>query len=200
MQSDPAEDVVHRSAARSLRERGSRDGSGVQGRARAYVEDMTTEVGPIRTILCPVDFSATSEQALHYALELARPTGARVHVLHVFDLPLYVMPEGAMMATPRDIVAIRQSLQRDLEKLREKYPAIASVRIEDGVPFRQIDAVAKELQADLIVLGTHGRSGFSRLLLGSVAEKVVRTAPVPVLTVHLPAEAQPIRKSKKVAA
>jgi nucleotide-binding universal stress UspA family protein len=140
----------------------------------------------IRRILCPVDFSETSDRALAYAIELGKRFEADVHVVHVYQLPVYAMPDGALVAGPEALAALSTRLQKDLNDLAKRTPGIAKTHLLEGVPHSEIDELAKKISADLIVMGTHGRTGLSRALIGSVAEKVVRTAPVPVLTVHAP--------------
>ena len=133
-----------------------------------------------RKILFPTDFSHTSDAALGLATSLARDSGATLLVVHVEEPPMaygggelyYGIPE------PRT-----EDLQRMLAKVA---PTDAEVpcehRLITGEPATAIPRLAKEEAVDLIVMGTHGRSGLSRLLMGSVAEAVVRRAPCPVLT------------------
>jgi universal stress protein A len=140
----------------------------------------------IRRILCPVDFSPTAEHALRYGLELARGMGAELHLLHVFQLPIYAMPDGALIAAPEQVATLSDRLQEELNKMAAAFPGVTKSYLLEGVPHREIDALAKKIGADLIVMGTHGRSGLAHLLIGSVAERVVRSSPVPVLTVRKP--------------
>ena len=138
-------------------------------------------------ILVPVDFSRASLEALDDALELAESVGARVDVLHVVEtiefVPL-VGPPTTLDAARRDVRhAARQRLERLRRKLGDRRCEIG-VTLEVGAPHRLIVHSARKLAVDLIVIATHGRSGLSRLLLGSVAEKVVRTADCPVLTIR----------------
>jgi nucleotide-binding universal stress UspA family protein len=140
----------------------------------------------VRTILFPSDYSECSRTAFAIAQALARDYHARLLVLHV--------------ATPPPLVTYRE-LQRALEQpngyrreladmLRSLHPADAAAgveyRVEDGEPAAEIMRVAEEVRCDLIVMGTHGRTGLGRMLLGSVAEQVVRNAVCPVLTVKAP--------------
>jgi nucleotide-binding universal stress UspA family protein len=137
----------------------------------------------IRSILCPVDFSEGSERALDFAIELGRNLGAAIHLVHVYQLPVYPLPEGALAA---DFIAQTVGeLTKALDALVEKKhnEKIETHLIVQGVPHREITRIADKLSADLIVMGTHGRTGLTRLLIGSVAERVVRTAKVPVMTV-----------------
>ncbi len=142
----------------------------------------------IETILCPTDFSECSQAALLVALDLARVLGARVQLTHVFQTPVYVGWEdspAALTATTQFLEQARAQAVQHLNELRDSH--VGDVPIEtaqvDGAPQSKIVELAAH--ADLIVMGTHGRTGVSHLVLGSVAERVVRTAPCPVLTVPL---------------
>lgn len=138
----------------------------------------------IRRILCPVDFSPDAERALDYGIELAQALGAEIDLLHVYQLPVYALPDGAMMAGPEFTAKVTTELQQALTALAEKKAAAKpKTHLREGVPYREIVAMSEELEADLIVMGTHGRTGIKHLLLGSVAERVVRTSQVPVITV-----------------
>jgi nucleotide-binding universal stress UspA family protein len=142
---------------------------------------------PIHTILHPTDFSDRSDRALILACALARDYGARLIVLHVAPLPTLVYAEGVVPPDPElTLGAAREQLNRltvpDANVRAER-------RFEQGDPAAGILRVARELPADLIVMGTHGRTGLRRLLMGSVAEQVVRQAPCPVLTVTAPVTA-----------
>jgi nucleotide-binding universal stress UspA family protein len=139
-----------------------------------------------KTILLPVDLGEGSEEALDYAVELARAFGARVHMLHVVGIPAMGVPEmgiaysGTMMdgMMTDDLHALERMLAKHKDAVDLGAPLVKA-----GDPRDAINEAAKELGADLIVMATHGRSGISRVLLGSVTESVVRTAPCPVLTV-----------------
>jgi nucleotide-binding universal stress UspA family protein len=140
---------------------------------------------PIRTILVPHDFSETAQRALDFALDLAGPLGARIIVTFVYDVIAYGFPEAPSMAM--DTARVERAAQTALEGLvdRARRPGVAvECVLRRGAAWSEINAAAKDTSADLIVIGTHGRRGVARALLGSVAEKIVRTAPCPVLTVH----------------
>jgi nucleotide-binding universal stress UspA family protein len=141
-------------------------------------------MAPIHTILHPTDFSTQSAYALRLACSLARDYGARLVVLHVFEEPAVAYGEGVMLPPAVDFV------EESREQLRHlPIPADdvrAERRFERGDAVDQILRVAGDMQADLIVMGTHGRTGLARLLMGSVAERVVRNAPCPVLTLKTP--------------
>jgi len=138
-------------------------------------------------ILVPTDLSESAEQALAYACELARTLGAQVHLLNVIGIPAMGVPEiGLAMTTSMidQMIADNQTAIEQLAKTRCSAPC-GSARVRTGDARDVINQTAKEIGADLIVIGTHGRTGLSRALLGSTAETVVRTAPCPVLTVRL---------------
>jgi len=145
---------------------------------------------PIHTILHPTDFSESSEYAFHAACALARDYGARVIILHAVGLPTFAYAEGVI---PPDIVELREASKEQLHRLVPDSNVPVDYRLEEGDPATVIQQVAQEVNADLIVMGTHGRKGLVRLLLGSVAEQTVRQAPCPVLTVRQPfAEVLPV--------
>jgi nucleotide-binding universal stress UspA family protein len=143
----------------------------------------------LRRILVPTDFSKHSQNALQYAMAFADKFGAELHLLHVVqDLALFV--PDTVAGTPPVVppvaqltAAVREGLLRVIrENGLERFTVCPEVR--EGTPFYEIVRFAKEKDVDLIVMGTHGRSGLAHVLLGSVTEKVVRKAPCPVLTVR----------------
>jgi nucleotide-binding universal stress UspA family protein len=141
----------------------------------------------IRQILCPTDFSTPSARAFEHALVLAAWYRAPVTVLHVLPEPVAAAPALPYGFTPALVDgSLRDAMQTELSSLvgpanRAGLHAVAELR--DGHPATETVRVAQELHADLIVMGTHGRTGFQRFVLGSVAETVLRRAPCPVLTV-----------------
>jgi nucleotide-binding universal stress UspA family protein len=142
-----------------------------------------------RHILVPHDFSDTAQNALSFALDLASQLGARVTLVHAYEVPTYAYPDGVAVTT--DLIGnIEQAATTALAGVaaRAERPGV-EIRtvLRQGTPWSEINATAKDVHADLIVMGTHGRQGLAHALLGSVAEKIVRTAPCPVLTVHAPA-------------
>ncbi|MGE3807657.1 MAG: universal stress protein [Gemmataceae bacterium] len=135
-----------------------------------------------KEILHPTDSSPQSEAAFHLACALARDHGARLVLMHVWSPVTVVANEmGAVVETADDEERLRQQLQA----LTDPTLDIKHV-LQAGDPVNEIVNAARELDCDLIVMSTHGRRGLSRLLMGSVAEKVVRRAPCPVLTVKEP--------------
>lgn len=149
----------------------------------------------IRQILCPTDFSAPSARAFDHALALAAWYRASVTVLHVLPEPVAAAPALPYAFTPALVHgSVREAVQADLASLvgpanRAGLHAVAELR--DGNPAAETARVAQELHADLVVMGTHGRTGIQRWVLGSVAETVLRRAACPVLTVPPRAEEDP---------
>lgn len=145
----------------------------------------------LRSILAPVDFGAGSDHSLEVALDLAKLTGASVHILHVYQIPVYGFPDGAFLAGPEIATRLSEAAQKGLDNVVQRVAA-RGVKVEgqlrQGNPPDEIVNAAQELGCDAIVLGTHGRKGIAHALMGSVAERVVRTSPIPVLTIRTPAE------------
>lgn len=142
-----------------------------------------------KNILVPIDFSPYAEHALDYACELAAKLGSRIHVINAIGATL---PELSVALTDQMIASIRHDNAVALDKLLAPRRAIAEfgeVTVVDDDARDAILKAARTVRADLIVIGTHGRRGLSRVLLGSVAEDVIRRAPCPVLAVRK--EAQP---------
>jgi nucleotide-binding universal stress UspA family protein len=140
-----------------------------------------------KTILVPTDFGEASEQAALYALELAKAIGSEIVLMHAFEIPAVGFPDGALVATADMTNRVLEGAQVGLDRQVSQYEAHGvqmRTVIKQGDAWRSIIETAEELGADLVVMGTHGRRGLPRALLGSVAEKVVRTAHCPVLTVH----------------
>ena len=139
-------------------------------------------------ILVPIDFSTCSEQALDYAVALAERLGGTVHLVSAIGIPALGVPELGVGITSTMIDKLVTENQAALDKLAAtrngSTKTIGQVLMRTGDARDVIVATAEEVKADLIVMGTHGRRGISRALLGSVAETVVRTSPVPVLTVR----------------
>ncbi len=143
----------------------------------------------IRRILHPTDFSAASRPALKWALELARSNGGSLTLVHVMSPILPMVGDGYISPQAWDDLErqVRAHAQKEIGKLiakaRKAGVRAASVLLE-GTPADRIVRAARSRGADLIVMGTHGRGGLAKLFLGSVAERVVATAPRPVLTVR----------------
>jgi nucleotide-binding universal stress UspA family protein len=145
---------------------------------------MPTDPLNVHKVLVPVDFSDPSQQAIQYARRFAAPSNAELLLLYVIEPVAYPAELGVVINLDADLA---ERALGELEKLRQQYlgdyPAARSV-VRSGVADAEIVATAKEEHADLIVIGTHGFSGFKHLLLGSTAERVVRDASCPVLTVR----------------
>lgn len=141
-------------------------------------------------ILVPTDFSESSQAAADLAAELARRLGSEVRAVTVVDTRPLEHAYGDEAFRYQRIEAIRSEAQQELDRFVGKHFAgCAKVEaiVRDGDAFSEILAGATDTGCDLIVMGTHGRTGLVHLLIGSVAEKVVRHAPIPVLTVRPPA-------------
>jgi nucleotide-binding universal stress UspA family protein len=149
----------------------------------------------IRRILCPVDFSDAARHALDHAVALAGWYDAQITALYVWHPAFLPNPPVLFDELPGGVAPTEADRQHVLDRLRDwMAPARAAGRqtevlLEEGAPAVRILERAASLPADLIVMGTHGRGGFERLLLGSVAEKVLRKASCPVLTVPPPTAA-----------
>ena len=142
-----------------------------------------------KTILVATDFSEASEHALEYAHSLAHSMGGRLHLLHVVPDP--VLASAWSEAYAYDLTALGERLrtqaEQEITKQARSFGDIAvTTEVVIGNPAATIAATAERRGVDIIVMGTHGRSGFSHLFVGSVAERVVRCAPCPVLTIRQP--------------
>ena len=143
---------------------------------------------PIKSILHPTDFSKPSEYALRFACALARDYQARLVLVHVVEPPVYYGELGMAVPLPADF---NDHLRERLSHLAPKnFDLSVETVLVEGNASREILRVAEEQHCDLIVMGTHGRTGLSRVLLGSVAEDVSRHAKLPVLTLKTPALAR----------
>jgi nucleotide-binding universal stress UspA family protein len=141
-----------------------------------------------KRILCPIDFSDASKAALEAAAEVAKRYGAKVALFHAYPVPGYTFPDGSFVASSKMLDELSEQAQRHLEEWKAiaEGLGIADVEIATaiGEPAHEILAFAKAQKADLLVLGTHGRTGIQHALMGSVAERVVRRSTCPVLTVR----------------
>jgi universal stress protein A len=141
-------------------------------------------------ILVPTDFSNSSKEALDSAIHLARMLKAKLYLLHVFEWPVYIDAGVSPGVRPEMYEWIKEiktessrKLARLAEEVRRRHVTVHTL-FKEGAPFLEILDAAKDIRADLIVVGTHGRTGLAHILLGSVAERVVRQSPCPVLTVR----------------
>jgi nucleotide-binding universal stress UspA family protein len=139
----------------------------------------------LKKILVPIDFSDSSEKALRYSARFAEQFGSSVTLLHVIQPAVYPADFGY----PPTVVdtldeATRRQIQERLEEMGRELKQKTDVLVRLGQPYHEITSAAKELNADLIIIATHGRTGLKHVLMGSTAERVVRYAPCPVLTVR----------------
>ena len=141
-----------------------------------------------KVILCPVDFSPSAEKALRYAEELAKQFGSEIVLVHAYEDPAYIMPmTGYLGPEPGLINQLRAHLEEQMERWKiavAKAGFVVRTELLEGVAHQVVIDAAKEHKADLIVMSTHGRTGLSHALMGSVAERVIRLAHCPVLTVR----------------
>jgi nucleotide-binding universal stress UspA family protein len=142
-------------------------------------------MGPFEHILVPVDFGESSTRAIDVATNMAEKFGARLTLMHVYMDPVaaYGYAEGIYWPIDEIVKAAQTELDGVLKKVKLACPRAEGI-LASGEPSRQIVDAIEKYGIDLVVIGTHGRRGLSRLVLGSVAEKVVRLSPVPVLTVR----------------
>jgi len=139
---------------------------------------------PIQTIFHPTDFSAASDSAFRLACSLARDYGARIVVVHVAEPPVPIYNDGLVLPPPQTNT---EPLRGKLHELMRRDPKVqVEEQFVEGNAALEILRLAEEAKCDLIVMGTHGRTGLGRLLMGSVAEQVVPKARCPVLTVKTP--------------
>ncbi len=144
-----------------------------------------------KKICCPIDFSDASRAAMEVAADLARRNGAALVLLHAYPIPGYTFPDGSIVASPKMMQDLADQAERHLEEWRADAAKLAGGRVTTqkaiGEPAAEIVAFAKSAGVDLVVVGTHGRTGLEHALMGSVAERVVRRAHCPVLSVRPPA-------------
>jgi len=139
-----------------------------------------------RSVLVATDLGEHSRRALDLGVELAETLGAKLTVVHVFEIPVYAY--GAVATATVDLftpieAAAKDGLGKVMDEVRRKVPNAAAV-LRQGTAWREVLAVAESERSDLVITGTHGRKGLQHFVLGSVAEKIVRLSPVPVMTVR----------------
>jgi nucleotide-binding universal stress UspA family protein len=143
----------------------------------------------VHHVLVPIDFSPYAEQALDYAIALAQKLQARITLLHVIQPQLIAGADMGAWPSPSFIEELETAVMRDMEGYRARVTDAGlegEIVVVHGVPFQEILDTAKARQVDLIIMGTHGRTGLPHILLGSVAERVARMAPCPVLVARQP--------------
>lgn len=140
----------------------------------------------LQHILVPTDFSKESHRAIQYAKALAELFGAKITLLHII-VPL-ATPDLVYGPVAWDVAKVEESANKHLEELKSSFEFTSAVELDclvkEGHPLQEISGTAKELNTDLIIVATHGYTGFKHMLLGSVAEKVIRHAACPVLVVR----------------
>jgi nucleotide-binding universal stress UspA family protein len=141
-----------------------------------------------KRICCPIDFSDASRAAMEVAADLARRCGAALVLLHAYPIPGYTFPDGSVVASPRMMQELADQAERHIEEWRVDAEKLAGGPVTSdkavGEPAAEIVSYASGNGVDLLVLGTHGRTGIQHAFMGSVAERVVRRAHCPVLTVR----------------
>lgn len=159
-----------------------------RGRSRKIgkVIELVPSLIELKSIVVPIDFSATSRKALAYAVRLAEQFGGRITLVNVIE-PI-AAPEFAAVSMLIENDTAKKAAKAKLEDLVKelKIPSrlVEKVLVRFGAPFAEITTAARTLKADLIILTTHGYTGLKHVLMGSTAERVVRHAPCPVLTVR----------------
>ena len=161
-----------------------------RGAIRVAKKPATVEPTPValtlRSILVPVDFSAESKKALRYAISLARQYGAKITLINVVEPAGFPDFASNPLAMENDKVMKSARAQLELLSKREgvELKLLEKTLVRQGVPFHEITEAARSLKIDLIVITTHGYTGWKHALIGSTAERVVRHAPCPVLSVR----------------
>lgn len=139
----------------------------------------------LRRILLPIDFSKNARQALCYAIPLAAQFGAHITLLHVVAPVIY--PTEMAIVVMNEKITVNASRRHLAEFVGKFIPEklLGKIIVRGGQPYFEIAEAAREMKADLIVLTTHGYTGIQRVLLGGTAERIVRHAPCPVLTIRI---------------
>ena len=154
------------------------------------MSDPTKRVINLKKILVPIDFSDYSKNALKYAVPFAKQFDAEIFLIYVVEPTIYPADFGfGQVGFPNIENEMRKKGNEELEKLaNEEIKGIVKwqIMVETGKPFSEINRIAKDKEIDLIIIATHGHSGIEHVLFGSTAEKVVRRAPCPVLTIRSP--------------
>lgn len=142
---------------------------------------------PFQHILVPTDFGEPAQHALEAAIMIARKFEASITLFHAYYLPPLAYAEGWAAPLGEIAVMAQEAMDKQLAAAQRDYPKIKAI-VRSASPVDGVLTAARELPADLIVMGTHGRRGVSHFVLGSVAENVVRLATLPVLTISAKAE------------
>ncbi|MFC7129495.1 universal stress protein [Haloferax chudinovii] len=136
-------------------------------------------------ILVPTDGSKAAERAIDHALDLAETYDARIHALYVVDTSIYTSLDAGADVVIDALEREGDAATRHVREAAEEAGIDVQVEVVTGTAYRSIREYTDDHDIDLVVMGTHGRTGLSHYLLGSVTERVVRTSPVPVLTIRL---------------
>jgi nucleotide-binding universal stress UspA family protein len=140
-----------------------------------------------KKIVCPVDFSEFTDEILNYAVNIAKKYNAELHLIHIIPNLNYFTPYESFL-TPENLIAIERNIEKEVDKDFDKITKTLDMSVKKvvktGVTFVEIIDYIKTEGIDLVVMGTHGRSAIEHILIGSVAEKVVRKSPCPVLTIR----------------
>ena len=143
---------------------------------------------PWKKVLCPIDFSDPARAAVKVAVDLCRQFEGELTLFHAYQLPGYTLPEGSIVATPKMLQDLADQAEAHLGEWRRIVEGLGLSRVVTlkaiGEPATEIVELAREGGYDVVVVGTHGRTGLRHAFLGSVAERVVRRNGCPVLTVH----------------
>jgi universal stress protein A len=151
------------------------------------VIDLVPSIIKLKKILVPIDFSDTSKKALSYAIAFARQFGGKITLLHVVEPYIYpIDPTFAPYPIPVNETGLEKKLELKLSRLKNRFDQelFDPIVVRKGRAFEQVVQVAKEQETDLIILTTHGYTGFKHVFLGSNSERVVQHAPCPVLVVR----------------
>lgn len=140
-----------------------------------------------KKIVCPVDFSEFTDEILNCAVDIAKKYNAELHLIHIIPNLNYFTPYESFL-TPENLIAIERNIEKEVDKDFDKITKTLDMSVKKvvktGVTFVEIIDYIKTEGIDLVVMGTHGRSAIEHILIGSVAEKVVRKSPCPVLTIR----------------
>ena len=158
------------------------------GLAVSQLNDSDTAMKPITKILVPVDFSVHASEAVRFAADMSRRYDASLELLHVFHVTTYALPEGHVVPSDEQLQHVMKEIESQLAAAKHAAVeagarSVQTTLVQGGVT-TEILRFAKDRECDLIVMGTHGRTGMKHLLMGSVAEQIVRVAACPVLTLR----------------
>jgi nucleotide-binding universal stress UspA family protein len=149
---------------------------------------MTVPIDNWRKICCPIDFSEPSREVLRMAVALAQRYQAELLLFHAYPLPGYTLPEGSVVPSSNMLQELAAETDTQLARWQKEAETLGASRVTAaqsiGDPAVEIVEFARTAGADLLVIGTHGRTGLRHAILGSVAERVVRHSPCPVLTIR----------------